>query len=139
MFIGLDSFIIPKLYPVLACASTLVHEELEFSRIKALNNGGQIISEIGILLPIALCGQNSLSSYSKFPFLYMFVKAHEPMVCQALTTIDTDNHMGLSMFPIIRSSSRVTCKPESDVLAARPRHLWCNHVRPSEPGTRDHQ
>jgi len=60
----------PKFYPVLSslrrflkCYPILGQRELEFSGVKAQFGGGAdepFISEIGTLLPIALCGRNSL-------------------------------------------------------------------------------
>ncbi|KAB2763015.1 hypothetical protein F9L04_22190 [Brucella anthropi] len=60
----------PKFYSVLSslqrflrCTPILGHGELEFSGFKAQSGGDAVepfISEIGTLLPMALCGRNSL-------------------------------------------------------------------------------
>lgn len=60
----------PKFYPVLSslqrflkCSPFLGQRELEFSGVKAHVGGDAdelFMSEIGTLLPIALCGRNSL-------------------------------------------------------------------------------
>ena len=48
---------------MLRCTPNLYHGELEFSGFKAQSGGDAVepfISEIGTLLPMALCGRNSL-------------------------------------------------------------------------------
>lgn len=60
----------PKFYPVLSslqrflkCSPILGQRELEFPGLSAQLGGGAdepFISEIGTLLPMALCGRNSL-------------------------------------------------------------------------------